>query len=102
MIVIYALYAVPFVMLAVICAAIIAEVGRGNYAKQLIGPQKREARQPAAAVAAVISPFPVVIITATYQGDISIWAAAALSLFALVLGWMVWRAAEKLRRKTKP
>ncbi|WP_340318208.1 hypothetical protein [Rhizorhabdus argentea] len=102
MIIIYAFGAVTLAMLAIVCVAIIAEVKRGNYTKGLIGSEKLEARHPAAAVCSVLAPFAVIFITATSNGDLSFWGSVAFASLAALLGWLIWRTAEKLWRKVHP
>jgi hypothetical protein len=57
----YAFCSIPFVMLAIVCFAILGKVREGRYEMGLYGPLPPMAPKPRVAVAMVTSPFYAVI-----------------------------------------
>jgi hypothetical protein len=95
----YAFCAVPFLMLGVICVAIIGKVREGRYRKHLLGEAPLDSPKPAAAVAMVMAPFPAIILVALGTHQIGWLTTGALTAFTTGLGFLVYSAAAKRRAK---
>jgi hypothetical protein len=101
MLVLYAFCAIPFLMLGVICFAIVGKVREGRYSKSLLGDAPVETPPPAVALALVIGPFLAIIMSAVLTGAIGWIAAAALLAVGAILSRFVYCAAAK-RHAEKP
>jgi hypothetical protein len=93
----YAFCALPFLMLGVICLAMVGKVREGRYRKQLVGEPPLDAPRPAAAVAMVMAPFPPIILAALATRQIGWLTGLALMTLAVALGPLVYAAAAKRR-----
>jgi hypothetical protein len=94
MLIIYALCLTPFLMVGIMCVAIVRLVREGRYRKNLIGAPPTDAPPPATAVALVMSPIAVVILAAV-QSELGWASTAALTGGASVLGFFVYSAAAR-------
>lgn len=96
----YAFCAIPFLMLTVICLAIVGKVREGRYRKHLLGKAPLDSPKPAAAVAMVMAPFPAIILVALGTEQIGWLTAGALTAFTIGLSFFVYSAAAKQRVRT--